>query len=96
MFRTQVICCAIAIAVITTSCEPMSSSDSGSIDKTKDWTEVVTMVVSPEIGTVYGMEGVPSEGMMVKEEGKKRPEMKEVPVRLNFSEVAFTKYLIKV
>ena len=71
MFRTQVICCAIAIAVITTSCEPMSSSDSGSIDKTKDWTEVVTMVVSPEIGTVYGMEGVPSEGMMVKEEGKK-------------------------
>lgn len=32
----------------------------------------------------------------VKEEGKKRPEMKEVPVRLNFSEVAFTKYLIKV
>lgn len=71
MFRTQVICCAIAIAVITTSCEPMSSSDSGSIDKTKDWTEVVTMVVSPEIGTVYGMEGLPSEGMMVKEEGKK-------------------------
>lgn len=32
----------------------------------------------------------------VKEEGKKRPEMKEVPVRLTFSEVAFTKYLIKV
>ena len=32
----------------------------------------------------------------VKEEGKKRPEMKEVPVRLSFSEVAFTKYLIKV
>ena len=32
----------------------------------------------------------------VKEEGKKRPEMKEVPARLTFSEVAFTKYLIKV
>lgn len=32
----------------------------------------------------------------VKEEGKKRPEQKEVPVRLAFSEVAFTKYLIKV
>ncbi len=32
----------------------------------------------------------------VKEEGKKRPELKEVPVRLAFSEVAFTKYLIQV
>lgn len=32
----------------------------------------------------------------VKEEGKKRPELKEVPVRLAFSEVAFTKYLIKM
>lgn len=32
----------------------------------------------------------------VKVEGKKRPELKEVPVRFNFSEVAYTKYLIKV
>ncbi len=31
----------------------------------------------------------------VKEEGKKRPELKEVPVRLSYGEVAFTKYLIK-
>ena len=32
----------------------------------------------------------------VKEDGMKRPELKEVPVRLAFSEVAFTKYLIKM
>lgn len=32
----------------------------------------------------------------VKEEGKKRPINKEMPVRLDFSDVAYTKYLIKV
>lgn len=32
----------------------------------------------------------------VQEEGKKRPVNKEVPVRLTFEEVAYTKYLLKV
>ena len=32
----------------------------------------------------------------VKEEGKKRPVNKEVPVRFAFDEVAYTKYLIKI
>ena len=31
----------------------------------------------------------------VKEEGKKRPELKEVPVRFAFDEVSYTKYVIK-
>lgn len=70
MFRNLLIC-GVAIAVIATSCERLSSSDSNEVDKTKDWTEVVTMVVSHEIGTVYDMEGTPSEGMLVKEDGKK-------------------------
>ena len=70
MFRNLLIC-GVAIAVIATSCERLSSSDSNEVDKTKDWTEVVTMVVSHEIGTVYDMEGTPSEGMLVQEDGKK-------------------------
>lgn len=61
----------VALALLAVSCDHFQSSGSDYIDKTKDWTEVVTMVVSSEIGTVYGMEGIPSEGMMVKEEGKK-------------------------
>ena len=32
----------------------------------------------------------------VKEEGKKRPVLQEVPVRFRYDEVAYTKYLIKV
>jgi ribosome maturation factor RimP len=32
----------------------------------------------------------------VKEEGKKRPVNKEMPVRMEFSNVAYTKYLIKI
>ena len=70
MFRNLLIC-GVAIAVIATSCERLISSDSNEVDKTKDWTEVVTMVVSHEIGTVFDMEGTPSEGMLVKEDGKK-------------------------
>lgn len=57
--------------LIPTSCTEKLNRNSNKVDKTKDWTEVVTMVVSSEIGTVYGMEGVPSEGMKIKEEGKK-------------------------
>lgn len=71
MYHNQVIYTVVAIAVIATSCERLSSSDSDKVDKTKDWTEVVTMVVSHEISAVYDMEGIPSEGMMVKEDGKK-------------------------
>ena len=32
----------------------------------------------------------------VKEEGKKRPVNKEVPVRFAFGDVTYTKYLIKI
>lgn len=38
------------------------------VDKTKDWTEVVTMTVSHELGTFYGMEGMPQPSMKIMEE----------------------------
>ena len=71
MKRNLALYTAIAVMISAMSCDRMDSPGSDYVDKTKDWTEVVTMVVSSELGTVYGMEGIPSEGMKAKEEGKK-------------------------
>lgn len=57
MLRNLLYCAVVVLVANASSCERLNSTGSDKIDKTKDWTEVVTIVVSSELGTVYGMEG---------------------------------------
>lgn len=71
MLRNLLYCAVVVLVANASSCERLNSTGSDKIDKTKDWTEVVTIVVSSELGTVYGMEGEQTEGMKFKEDGMK-------------------------
>lgn len=59
------------IAVVMTAIIACGKEPAGSPypDKSGDWTETVMMTVSHELGTYYGMEGIPQPSMKIKEEG---------------------------
>jgi hypothetical protein len=64
------ICTSIIVASAAMPCDSQCPQVLEKFDKTKDWKEEVTLVVSSEVGTVYDMDGEPSEGIKYREEGK--------------------------